>query len=150
MQDNRRGHYDPNRQFQPYVFRPNFMKNQDGEKKQQGRKVIDWTGACVNTMMSRRFKRPLKERIYEKSSFFARIINKRGEKYLIKADPEKDKTFFQPLTSSILKAETPGSLPYLPANSVTTRFVRTATNKQKCPVYQVSCVLFLSENTRYH
>ena len=72
------------------------------------------------------------------------------EKYLIKADPEKDKTCFQPLTSSILKAETPGSLPYLPANSVTTRFVRTATNKQKCPVYQVSCVLFLSENTRYH
>lgn len=69
MQDNRRGHYDPNRQFQPYVFRPNFMKNQDGEKKQQGRKVIDWTGACVNTMMSRRFKRPLKDRIYKNSSF---------------------------------------------------------------------------------
>lgn len=84
------------------------MKNQDGEKKQQGRKVIDWTGACVNTMMSRRFKRPL-----------------------------KDRTFFQPLTSSILKAETPASLPYLPANCVTTRFVRTATNKQKCPVYQI-------------
>merc|ERR1719215_243178 len=59
-------------------------------------------------MMSRRFKRPL-----------------------------KDGTFYQPLTSSILKAETPGSLPYLPANCVTTRFVRTATNKQKCPVYQI-------------
>lgn len=107
MQDSH-GRYDRNRQFQPYVFRPNFMKNQDGEKKQQGRKVIDWTGACVHTMLSRRFR-----------------------------TPHKDRASFQPLTSTVLKAETPGSLPYLPANSVTTRFVRTATNKQKCPVYQI-------------
>ena len=33
--------------------------------------------------------------------------------------------------------ETPSSLRYNPANNVTTRFVRTATNKQKCPVYQI-------------
>ena len=49
-----------NRQYQPYVFRPNFMKNQDGERKQYGRKVIDWTGACAQTMLARRFKRAFK------------------------------------------------------------------------------------------
>merc|ERR1712039_857203 len=76
------------RQYQPYVFRPNFMKNQDGERKQYGRKVIDWTGACAQTLLSRRFKR----------SF-------------------KDRSHFQPLASNILINETPGSLPYLPANS---------------------------------
>lgn len=84
------------------------MKNQDGERKQYGRKVIDWTGACAQTMLARRFKRAF-----------------------------KDRTHFQPLASNILKNETPSSLPYLPANCVTTRFVRTATNKQKCPVYQI-------------
>ena len=71
-------------------------------------KVIDWTGACAQTIIARRFKRNL-----------------------------KDRTHYQPLTSHILKMETPSSLRYLPANNVTTRFVRTATNKQKCPVYQV-------------
>lgn len=94
--------------YQPYVFRPNFMKNTDGERKHSSRKVIDWTGACVQTLLSRRFKR----------SF-------------------KDRSNFQPLSTNILKTETPSSLPHLPANCVTTRFVRTATNKQKCPVYQI-------------
>ena len=125
MQPNQNQGHDryQNRQYQPYVFRPNFMKNQDGEKKQYGRKVfsyylfnsykcwlkvIDWTGACAQTIIARRFKRNL-----------------------------KDRTHYQPLTSHILKMETPSSLRYLPANNVTTRFVRTATNKQKCPVYQV-------------
>ena len=41
MQQNQNQGHDryQNRQYQPYVFRPNFMKNQDGEKKQYGRKV---------------------------------------------------------------------------------------------------------------
>jgi len=42
-----------NRTYQPYVFRPNFMKNQDGEKKQFGRKVIDWTGSCAQVKGTR-------------------------------------------------------------------------------------------------
>ena len=46
--------------YQPYVFRPNFMKNTDGERKHSSRKVIDWTGACVQTLLSRRFKRSFK------------------------------------------------------------------------------------------
>ena len=54
------GRYQNQRQYQPYVFRPNFMKNQDGERKQYGRKVIDWTGACAQTLLSRRFKRAFK------------------------------------------------------------------------------------------
>ena len=56
---------------------------------------------------------------------------------------KQDRSNFQPLSTNILKTETPSSLPHLPANCVTTRFVRTATNKQKCPVYQV---LFLCRN----
>ena len=42
MQQNQNQGHDryQNRQYQPYVFRPNFMKNQDGEKKQYGRKVF--------------------------------------------------------------------------------------------------------------
>ena len=42
MQPNQNQGHDryQNRQYQPYVFRPNFMKNQDGEKKQYGRKVF--------------------------------------------------------------------------------------------------------------
>jgi len=84
------------------------MKNTDGQTKQYGRKVIDWTGSCAQTIISRRFKRNL-----------------------------KDRTHYQPLTSNILRMETPSSLRYNPANNVTTRFVRTATNKQKCPVYQI-------------
>ena len=53
-----------NRQYQPYVFRPNFMKNTDGQTKQYGRKVIDWTGSCAQTIISRRFKRNLKDRTH--------------------------------------------------------------------------------------
>ena len=37
-----------NRSYQPYVFRPNFMKNQDGEKKQYGRKVFNINIFCKN------------------------------------------------------------------------------------------------------
>ena len=48
--------YSNQRQYQPYVFRPNFMKNTDGQTKQYGRKVIDWTGSCAQTIISRRFK----------------------------------------------------------------------------------------------
>ena len=56
---NRQNHHNDrysSRQYQPYVFRPNFMKNTDGQTKQYGRKVIDWTGSCAQTIISRRFK----------------------------------------------------------------------------------------------
>jgi len=121
------------RNYTPYVFQPNFLKQQssfkvinneagvkvvhadqagNGEeedpKKKAGRKVIDWTSSCVLYVERRRYQR-------------------------VQFDVPK----LLPDQSYALELQAALAYRSNPVSSVCTRFVRSATNKNKCPVFKV-------------
>ncbi|CAK8698355.1 pre-mRNA 3' end processing protein WDR33-like [Clavelina lepadiformis] len=142
------------RTYQPYVFQPNFLKQQmrqrelekaahlgqlgdgsaqalqlglgqnlpfatssrslpqnildDASRKKSGRKVIDWTSSCAIYLERRRWQRVV-----------------------------EDIPSLLPDTSYSIEMQATMAYKDNSASSVATKFVRSATNKMKCPVYKV-------------
>nr|CAB3267694.1 pre-mRNA 3' end processing protein WDR33 [Phallusia mammillata] len=144
---NLQGQRYPPRSYQPYVFQPNFLKQQirqrelekairlgqvdetgklapqqgglptstlpsaqnlEEARKKSGRKVIDWTPSCTLYLERRRWQREM-----------------------------EDVPALLPDTSYSIEMQTPMAYKDSSASSVATKFVRSATNKMKCPVYKV-------------
>jgi len=116
--------------YQPYVFKPNFLKNQAihdeagnliQPAKKFGRKVIDWTSPSMRYIHRRRFMQfPTLSR--------PAYINSGGDSG--NAIPSDERYSMQLMPSMATK--------HTPANSVTTRFARTATNKRKCQIHKIT------------
>nr|XP_002129198.1 pre-mRNA 3' end processing protein WDR33 [Ciona intestinalis] len=140
------------RQYQPYVFQPNFLKQQmrqrelekathlgqldatnqasmralmqgrisggnqmsaanlldEANRKKSGRKVIDWTSSCTIYLERRRWQRE-----------------------------SEDVPSLLPDASFSIEMQSTMAYKDSSCSSVATKFVRSATNKMKCPVYKV-------------
>lgn len=92
---------------------------EDPQRKKSGRKVIDWTSSCILYLESRKYERDFTD------------------------VPET-----LPDSSFTMEMQSVAAYKENPVTSITSKFVRSATNKMKCPVYKV--VFFFSASSLCH